>query len=269
MWIKPKEIRETRLLMSQMRSGDPTVAGRAREVLKKRFAADVPEGHRGLPPPAIIHSMISSSIQALDATAFGRMVAHVEHGGWTEAAKGSFRLIKVDVSGPRALLHGRATLPIQVPVATGTADGQFRVPFVLDCIAAPDCRDRILAAVRDPNQALAKLGEMTDVSKFVADNPDVAADLETQAEFIPPGSYANFIATGIAFAMAGRLALETGGSSVQTLLAAQPVEIFPKTPTARLVDRVFALASHGPLARLAQERFGDAIHKLTRSLAGS
>ncbi|MBK7978387.1 MAG: hypothetical protein IPK07_35845 [Deltaproteobacteria bacterium] len=260
LWVKPKDMQETARLVEQMKSDDPLVSERAKELLRARLGPDVPTEVKGLPPTALIHALIANSVQTLDATALGRLAARVEHDGWTEAARGSFRLVKLDVRGPRALLQGHPTLPMQVPVATGKADGEFKVPFVLDCIAAPDCYDRLQAAVKDPNRAIAKLGDQTDLTGLLASSPEMAHNIEIQAGFLPPGGYANFLAAGLAFGLAGRLAVEGDGGAMGALLAANPVEIFPKTPTARLLDRFVALTSSGPAASLLQKQLLSRLH---------
>lgn len=260
LWVKPKDMQETSRLVDQLRSPDPAVSKQAEEQLRARFGPDVPTEFKGMPPAALIHALVANSVQALDATALARLAGRVEQGGWSEAARGSFRLVKLDVRGPRALLEGHAVLPMQVPVATGRADGEFKVPFVLECIGAPDCYDRLRAAVKDPNQVLAKLGDQTDLSGLLASSPEMAANIEMQASFLPPGGYANFLAAGLAFGLAGRLALDGDGRGVGTLLAANPVELYPKTPTARLLDRLVALASSGPAASLLQKQLLTRLH---------
>lgn len=260
LWVKTKDMRETAQLVDQLKSDDPAVSARAKEQLRARLGPDVPAEVKGMPPTALIHALIANSVQSLDATAVARLGARVEHGGWGEAARGSFRLVKVDVRGPRAVLAGRATLPMQVPVATGKADGEFKVSFVLDCIAAPDCYDRLQAAAKDPNRILAKLGDQTDLSGLLASSPETARNIEMQAGFLPPGGYANFLAAGLAFGLAGRLVVDEGGGGVGKLLGADPVEIYPKTPTARLLDRFIALASSGPVAALLQKELLSRIH---------
>lgn len=260
LWVKPKDMQDTARLVDQLKSDDLAVSERAKEQLRARFGPDLPAEVKGLPPTALIHALIANSVQALDSTALARLAARVEQGGWAEAARGSFRLVKVDVRGPRELLQGRATLPMQVPVATGKADGEFKVPFVLDCIAAPDCYERLQAAARDPNRLFAKLGDQTDLTALLASSPEMAHNIEIQANFLPPGGYANFVAAGLAFGLAGRLAVDAGGGKVGTLLATNPVEVYPKTPTARLLDRFIALASSGPAASLLQRELLSRLH---------
>lgn len=263
LWVKLREMRATTELMTQLGSKDPAIRMKARDTMVQRFAPDLVEQKvDGPPPPVLIHRLVASGLESFDPPALKRLADRIREHGWTEAAKGSFRLIRVDISGARAVLEDHAAVPFTVPTATGPVVAQIKPEFVLDCVVAPDCYDRLMAAVRDPDRAVTQVGETQALSQVLAEHPELARQLETEASYIPPGGYANAASSVMVLALAGRTVADTGLTALEPLLSTQPIEIFPKTPIARLLDRTLALATKGPVAKLLQSVVLDRIKKL-------
>ncbi len=250
--VKPQSIHERQQLMKELQSTDPQIHDRALAEVKRRFWPDMRDDYRGPLPASVVRAMVTDVVESVDGPKLAELVSATQQGDWTPASKGFFRVVRLDVTGARRILASQPTVQIPLHVGDARYQARFKTPFILDCIDASDCRARLAAAVHDPTLALAQVDDNPDVLRALDMSDEKQKTFDQMVEYLPPGGFANGIAAALAFYMAGQAASAAGPAAIQSALDPQPIEMFPKTPLARLLDRAASLAVRGPQAALVR-----------------